>query len=82
MTTLYLNVAAVAAMATIYRRFHETALAGLLFIWPFQLTLNLSQVTFMRILFWPLLLLVGLGYTPLGMWLQQKRINPFTCHYT
>ncbi|MEK7787911.1 MAG: hypothetical protein AAB658_21105, partial [Chloroflexota bacterium] len=45
MTTLYIVVAAAAALALIYRRVAETAIATALFIWPFHLTLQLSTLT-------------------------------------
>ncbi|HLF89211.1 MAG TPA: hypothetical protein VI451_09720, partial [Anaerolineales bacterium] len=70
-TTLYLNTAALAVFAAIYKRPHESFLASILFLWPFQLSLESSQLT-LHAHSLAYILLAGLGYVPLGLWLRRK----------
>jgi hypothetical protein len=71
MTTLYIAVVVFAALAFVYRRWVETALAALLFIWPFQLSLGLSGLT-PHAHSLTYVLLASLGYIPLGLALDNK----------
>jgi hypothetical protein len=71
MTTLYINVAALGTLAAVYNRLPETILAGLLFIWPFQLSLNLSAILPHAHSF-AYILLASLGYIPLGLLLKRR----------
>jgi hypothetical protein len=70
MISLYINILVLAALAFTHRRVIETSLAALLFIWPFQLSLDLSPLTpHAHSLAYTLL--VGLGYIPLGILLKR-----------
>jgi hypothetical protein len=76
MLALYIIVGVLAALAASYRRVVETSAAALLFIWPFQLTLQLLSSA------WPAFtphafsltyaLLSSLAYIPLGLALQRS----------
>jgi hypothetical protein len=70
LTTLVLAVGVLAALAFMYRRVWETALAALLFIWPFQLALDLSPLT-PHAYSLAYALLASLGYIPLGIALDK-----------
>jgi hypothetical protein len=71
MTTLYIAVVVFVALTFVYRRWTETTLAALLFIWPFQLSLGLSGLTpHTHSLAYALL--ASLGYIPLGLALDNK----------
>lgn len=63
-------VGTLAALSFVYRRVFEVTVGALLFIWPFQLALDLSPL---RLHAYSLAytLLVILGYTPLGRWLDR-----------
>lgn len=81
LATLYLVVGVLTALAFVYRRTLETSLAALLFIWPFQLSLELSPLTPHAHSF-AYALLVCLGYTPLGLALNKagdKYVLPTNC---
>ena len=67
---LYTAVAVFAALALIYRRTVETALAALVFIWPFHLSLELSPLT-PHAYSLAYALLASLGYIPLGIALDR-----------
>ncbi|MCK4897698.1 MAG: hypothetical protein KAS38_02885, partial [Anaerolineales bacterium] len=70
LTCLYLVVTVLTTLAFVYRRIWETALAALLFLWPFQLTLELSPLaTHAYSLAYALL--ASLGYIPLGLRLDK-----------
>ena len=70
MTTLYIVVAAAAALALIYRRVLETAIAAALFVWPFHLALQLSPLT-PHAYSLAYALLASFGYLPLGLRLDK-----------
>jgi len=70
MTTLYIVVAVAAALALIYRRVLETAVAAALFVWPFHLALQLSPLT-PHAYSLAYALLASFGYLPLGLWLDK-----------
>lgn len=69
-TTLYLTVAVFAALAAIYRREVEAALASALFLWPFHLSLQLINVTPHGFSL-AYVLLAAFGYVPLGIVLRR-----------
>lgn len=70
MTTLYLGVLVLGVLAYIYRRPVEVAVAALLLVWPFQISLDLARIT-------PhghslaYALLVSVGYIPAGLGLDR-----------
>ena len=70
LTSLYIVVGVLAALALVYRRVGETALAALLFIWPFQLSLEVSPLT-PHAYSLAYALLASLGYIPLGIALDR-----------
>jgi len=70
LTSLYLVVTVLTTLALVYRRIWETALAALLFLWPFQLTLELSPLT-THAYSLAYALLASLGYIPLGLRLDR-----------
>jgi hypothetical protein len=70
MTTLYLVVAVMAALAVVYRRNVEATLAAALFLWPFYLSLQLLNVT-PHAYALAYVLLASFGYTPLGLALDK-----------
>lgn len=70
LSALYLVVALLTALALVNRRIWETALAALLFIWPFQLTLVLSPLT-THAYSLAYALLASLIYIPLGLALDK-----------
>lgn len=70
LTTLLLAVGVLAALAFVYRRTWETALAASLFIWPFQVALDLSPLT-PHAYSLAYALLASLGYIPLGVILDR-----------
>jgi hypothetical protein len=70
LTSLYITVGVLAALAFVYRRVLETALAALLFLWPFQLALELSPMPpHAHSLAYALL--ASLAYIPLGVGLDR-----------
>ncbi len=69
-TTLYIVVAAAAALALIYRRVLETSIAAALFIWPFHLSLQLSPLT-PHAYSLAYALLGSFGYLPLSLALDK-----------
>ncbi|MBE9525227.1 MAG: hypothetical protein IMY76_09010 [Chloroflexi bacterium] len=70
LTSLYLVVTVLTMLALVYRGIWETALAALIFLWPFQLTLELSPLpTHAYSLAYALL--ASLGYIPLGLRLDR-----------
>lgn len=71
LSALYLVIAVLTALAFVYRRILDTALAALLFIWPFQLTLELSPLT-THAYSLAYALLASLGYIPLGLVLDKS----------
>ena len=70
LSSLYLVVTVLTTLAMVYRRIWETALAALLFLWPFQLTLELSPLT-THAYSLAYALLASLGYIPLGLRLDR-----------
>ncbi len=70
LTALLLAVGVLSALAVAYRRVWETALAALLFIWPFQLALQLSPLA-PHTYALAYALLASLGYIPLGIILDR-----------
>ncbi len=70
LTCLYLVVTVLTTLAFVYRRIWETALAALLFLWPFQLTLEISPLT-THAYSLAYALLASLGYIPLGLRLDR-----------
>ncbi|MEE8389635.1 MAG: hypothetical protein V3S14_02415, partial [Anaerolineae bacterium] len=71
LTTLYIVVGVLVGLASVYRRVLETVLAALLFIWPFQLSLDISLLTpHAHSLAYALL--ASLVYVPLGTLLDQQ----------
>jgi len=70
LTSLYIVVGVLAALAFVYRRVWETALAALLFLWPFQLSLEVSLLT-PHAYSLAYALLASLGYIPLGIALDK-----------
>jgi hypothetical protein len=70
LTTLYLAVAVFTSLAVVYRRVWEIGIAALLFMWPFQLSLELSPLTpYAYALAYALL--ASLAYIPLGIVLDR-----------
>jgi hypothetical protein len=74
LTVLYISVAVFVSLAGVYRRVLETALAAVLFIWPFQLSLELSPLT-MHAYSLAYALLATFGYIPTGILLDRKNRN-------
>jgi hypothetical protein len=70
LTTLILAVGVFATLAVVYRRVWETGIAALLFIWPFQLSLELSPLTTHAYAL-AYALLASLAYIPLGIFLDK-----------
>jgi hypothetical protein len=70
LTTLYLAVTVFVALAIVYRRVWEIGIAALLFIWPFQLSLELSPLTTHAYAL-AYALLASLAYIPLGIMLDK-----------
>ena len=71
MTTLYINVLFLIAAAVLYKRPIDTAVAGLLLLLPFQITLDLLRITpHAHALAYALL--AGVGFVPVGLWLQKR----------
>jgi len=70
LTALLLAVGVLVALAVAYRRWWETALAALLFVWPFELALELSPLT-PHTYALAYALLACLGYVPLGILLDR-----------
>ncbi|MCK5428334.1 MAG: hypothetical protein KAI94_02625, partial [Anaerolineales bacterium] len=70
LTSLYLVVTVFTILALIYRGIWETTLAALLFLWPFQLTLEMSPLT-THAYSLAYALLASLGYIPLGLRLER-----------
>lgn len=68
--SLYIVVGVLGALAFVYRRVWETALATLLFIWPFQLSLEVSPLA-LHAYSLAYALLASLGYIPLGIALDK-----------
>ncbi|MBI3241861.1 MAG: hypothetical protein HYZ49_06150 [Chloroflexi bacterium] len=74
--TLYIAVAVMASLAALYRRVAESAIAAALFIWPFQLTLQLSPLT-PHAYSLAYALLASAGYIPLGLLLDWRGKGKF-----
>lgn len=70
LTSLYVAVGVLAALALVYRRVWETAAAGLLFIWPIQLSLTISPLT-LHLYSLAYALLASLAYIPLAVALDK-----------
>jgi hypothetical protein len=70
LTTLVLAVGVFAALAVVYRRVWEIGIAALLFLWPFQLSLELSPLTTHAYAL-AYALLASLAYIPLGIMLDR-----------
>jgi hypothetical protein len=71
LAALLITVGSLVALAVIYRRPLEVALAGLLFLWPFQLALELSPLT-PHAYTLAYALLAALGYIPVHLVLDKR----------
>jgi hypothetical protein len=70
LTTLYMAVVILAALAWIYRRTVEIALAAALLLWPFYLTLQVANVL-PHAFSLAYVLLAAVGYVPSGLALDK-----------
>jgi hypothetical protein len=74
--SLYITVAVMGLLAVSYRRAAESAIAAVLFIWPFQLSLQLTPLA-PHAYSLAYALLASVGYIPLGLLLDWRGRNRF-----
>jgi hypothetical protein len=80
LTALFIAVTSAAILATIYNRIAETIIASLLFIWPFQLSLQLFEVpTYTQTLAYAIL--ASLAYTPIAVYLKGNKQSRARFHH-
>jgi len=77
---LILAFASLASLAYIYNRVFETTLAGTLFIWLFLLSLDMVKVP-RQAHGLAFILLAGLVYTPIAIWLKRKQTTHPRPHF-
>jgi hypothetical protein len=80
LTTLLITVISIAVMAYLYNRVVETIIASLLFVWPFQLALDIFNVPFyaQNLGF---VLLASLVYIPVATYLNKSRKSREKFHH-
>jgi hypothetical protein len=80
LTALLITVASTTILATVYNRIAETVIASLLFIWPFQLSLQLFETpVYAQTLAY--VLLASLAYTPIAIYLKRNEQTRAKFHH-
>jgi len=80
LTALLIAVTSATILAYLYNRIIETIIASLLFLWPFQLSLQIFEVpTYTQTLAYALL--ASLAYTPIAIYLKRNEQSRVKFHH-
>jgi len=80
LTALLVTVLSAAIMAYLYNRVVETVIASLLFVWPFQLSLDIFNVPYAAQTL-GYALLASLAYTPIAIYLNKMQKSRGKFHH-